>query len=495
MSLPPHELGFFKPGEFVFIPGCDWRTVRAGMVVERCGEWLVWFPPVDPRDKATETPLDKFTEPLARDILIDYSGIGSPRGPKIDPLPWLAISDALFNRLRDADSRRLRLEVLMDELKSDAKLDADLVEDTMRMFAGMGRGKVWMDAGGLWFGLSKLAVDGLARKDYLSSFSDELLAKSRRIDSLIRHTSTVGSYREELVRSLVRQLVPSRYHVSMGFIESSPRQLDVIVWDAGGYAPLFREQDFVVVPAASVRAIIEVKTTLNTDSLDEALEILYDVNRVEQPLLPIFKGIFAFESNYVTDQAVADRMYTFFNGFEKNGIVECRHRYLEQGISAVCVPNRNFVYQRYRVPDDPNSFPYPVLNTLEPEGRGDIRAGVFLGELLSHLDMESEAKRTQLGMFLPIYNECRTRIVNELFGPSWTPNMATSRLSATLNVSGAREYVSRVAKFRSGLTEGRDVSLGLDTESAIQNATMEKPSRSIRRVKIAASHARRSRTS
>ncbi|MGQ7937686.1 DUF6602 domain-containing protein [Paraburkholderia sp. D1E] len=207
--------------------------------------------------------MEQFDEALGRHVLIDCSGIGPPRGPAIDPTPWRLINNSILDRLRDAERRRVRLEVLMEELKRDSTLDSDLIEDTMRMFVSMGTGTASKDAGGLWFSASDIVKHGFARKDYLSSFSDELLAKSRRIDNLINHTGTVGSYREELIRALLRQVLPTRYQVSTGFIENSPRQLDVIVWDAKRYAPLFREQDVVVVPEPAVRAIIEVKTTLN----------------------------------------------------------------------------------------------------------------------------------------------------------------------------------------------------------------------------------------
>jgi hypothetical protein len=315
-----------------------------------------------------------------------------------------------------AESRRIRLDRLIADLKGSSELECDLVEDTLRMYASMGKAKVWSDAGGLWFGAVQMERDSFSRKDYLATFSDELLAKSRRIDYLIRHTGTVGTYREELLRSTIRQLLPTRYQVSTGFLENSPRQLDVLVWDAERYAPLFREQDVVVVPSEAVRAIVEVKTTLNTSALDEALDILYEVMRVEQPAIPVFKGIFAFESEYKSDVAIAERIRTFHNSLQADGHISRQHRYLMQGITAVCVPHHNYVFQRYVLMEDENTFPQPQLFSLQPEWPGDVRTAAFLSQLLSHLDIEPGPKRSQGRSFAPIFQECRTELLKALFG-------------------------------------------------------------------------------
>src|SRR5262249_25473587 len=158
----------------------------------------------------------------------------------------------------------------------------------------MGVATVTRVSGKLLYAASDSFSEELSRRKYLATFADDLLAKSRRIDYLVRHTGTVGNYREELLRATLRQLLPKCYEVSTGFIQDCPRQLDILIWDAMRYSPLFREQGFVVVPSAAVRGVIEVKTRLDTKSLDEALAILTDVLRFDQPVIPIFKGIFAF---------------------------------------------------------------------------------------------------------------------------------------------------------------------------------------------------------
>jgi hypothetical protein len=413
------------------------------------------------------TPLTTYPGELGRHVLIDNSGRGAPRGPSLDPQSWFAIRDAALKMLRDAQGRRLRLEHLLVELKARSGIDTERVEDTVRMMSTMGVTEIRRDAGGQWLALTKMIHGHYDRKDYLASFSDELLAKSRRIDGLIRHTGTVGSYREELVRTMIGGLLPHRYQVSTGFIENCARQLDLIVWDAERYAPLFREGDVVVVPAAAVRAIVEVKTTLSTGPLDEALDILYEVLRVEQPLLPIFKGIFAFESDYASDKTIADRMQNFYRGPEANGYFTREHRYLAQGVMVVCVPNKHYVYQRYLLPADEHAGPYPVLFSLLPNWPGDVRTGVFLGELLSYLDLELGPKRTLTETFMPIFNECRTDEVVKLFDDGWGPTLAAGLLGKTLKTEGAREYIRRLDAFRFGMIAASEVHEGLGSDPGL----------------------------
>ena len=55
---------------------------------------------------------------------------------------------------------------------------------------------------------------------YLSSFSDELEAQVNRLDEIIGrdHWLSVGEYKEKLIRSAIRKILPRKYSVSSGFI-------------------------------------------------------------------------------------------------------------------------------------------------------------------------------------------------------------------------------------------------------------------------------------
>lgn len=345
----------------------------------------------DPGDPLSEIPLTTYGRRIGRHILIDHSGLGQPRGPTLDPTPWSAVAQKIRTLLRDADSNRLRIEAIRSALKSDTGVDPDLIDDTLRMFASMGAAKTYADAGGTWYSASPAMEEGFSRRHYLSTFSDELLAKSRRIDHLIRHTGTVGTYREELLRSTIRQLLPTRYQANTGFIENSPRQLDIIVWDAGRYSPLFKEGEVVIVPLEAARAIIEVKTTLDTGALDAALEILHDTLRTHPSVVPIFRGVFAFHPGYDSDRSVAERIQSFHTTKDAPpAIVGRSHSYLYDGVTAVCVPNQTFVFQVYQSDKEkPDSFPRPWLFGIESDWTGDMKTAAFLARLLDYLDVDA----------------------------------------------------------------------------------------------------------
>ncbi len=98
-----------------------------------------------------------------------------------------------------------------------------------------------------------LSEVGRARENhriYASSFGHEIGMQAEQIGRLIGHRPTVGGQREELLRALIERHVPQRFHVATGFIEGSPRQIDILIYDQIDYAPLFRAGNLVVVPIA-----------------------------------------------------------------------------------------------------------------------------------------------------------------------------------------------------------------------------------------------------
>lgn len=114
----------------------------------------------------------------------------------------------------------------------------------------------------------------------LDSWSRELLSATDRVEYLIgqRHQPSKGTYREALLRRLLRRVLPDRFRVSTGFIyrwgKPPSRQIDVLIWDALEHSALLEEGEFVVLTADSVAAIIEVKSTLNRRELCSALMLL-----------------------------------------------------------------------------------------------------------------------------------------------------------------------------------------------------------------------------
>lgn len=462
VHIPPFLAGEFNAGVSIYLPSSDMEELRSGMVVERNGEWYVTLAPKENGQDWDTEPLVTFSHNIGHHLLIDHSGIDEVRGVRIDVTPWFLVKGAIIAILESAPSYRLRFDDLTAELKKNSAIDFDLVSDVLKMFATMGGGDINVDKGGIWYGLSKLLIENAERRRYLESFSEELLVKSRRIDHLIRHTGTVGSYREGLLRNMLRQILPQRYEVSTGFVENCPRQLDIIIWESHRYGALFRDGDIVVVPAASVRAVIEVKTTLSTGPLDEALDILDEVMRVTPPLIPVFKGIFAFESEYIQSQSVAERVRTFYLGKRSDGINSREHYYMFQGVQMICVPHAHLVRHRYQKCNVSGSYPRPSMEWYDTSGSGDVNTAAFIAEILMYLDIDPAAKSTQLELFHPLLKYLRSGAHLQLFDDHWRPRLHRTDLMWTQTADGADRYICKFIQFRSGQISADELAADTD---------------------------------
>lgn len=119
-----------------------------------------------------------------------------------------------------------------------------------------------------------------------TSYANELTSQVHRIDELIgkKHWLSVGTYKEALIRSLLRNKVPAQYELGTGFLLSGvrdktsgkvekviSRQLDVLIWNHYEHSPIFRVDDFVIAPPESCKAVIEVKGNLTRKDLAAAM--------------------------------------------------------------------------------------------------------------------------------------------------------------------------------------------------------------------------------
>lgn len=150
--------------------------------------------------------------------------------------------------------------------------------------------------------------DSDLRKKYLESKIGDLTAYagmigsefSSKLDQLSQiigksHELSVGEYKESLLKSCLSNFLPKRYSVGTGFIvfvedrpiqsadtsnmdlvnlksHSTSHQLDVVIYDDTDYAPLLKDDDFVILRPESVKSIIEVKGFLDNKSVESCIE-------------------------------------------------------------------------------------------------------------------------------------------------------------------------------------------------------------------------------
>ncbi len=222
------------------------------------------------------------------------------------------------------------------------------------------------------------------QRKFSATIATELESLSERIKFIIDHGPTVGTYRENLLQNSLKKHLPERYHVATGFIFGVRNQIDILIYDRIDYAPIFREGDLVIVPPEAVRAVIEVKTNLTSDSLESALGIMHIVSRQDDNQPPFFKGIFAFESS-LSSEFIYEKISTFYTdweapAFDKPGEI-IYHPF--QHMTCTCVNNKAFAHIRYA--RNSNKRLVPILYSKNSATELESQSSFFIQSLLSHL--------------------------------------------------------------------------------------------------------------
>ena len=91
----------------------------------------------------------------------------------------------------------------------------------------------------------------------------------------VTHPPSLGANRENSVRAVITELLPSTLCIGTGFIINDEQQMshqcDIIIDDDQIIPPLYRDADIVVLRHITVAMVIEVKTTLSKTELNDAL--------------------------------------------------------------------------------------------------------------------------------------------------------------------------------------------------------------------------------
>lgn len=147
----------------------------------------------------------------------------------------------------------------------------------------------------------------------------------------IDHNSSKGTFREIMIKELLRPFLPGEYGISSGQAFDKDwtisKQLDIVLYDTlHSYIAPF-SKDYIYFPCESIYGNIEVKSKLNKDSLNEAMLNIQSLKTLKRepintyyvnPMKPLqidcknlkwnitatseyFGGVFAYESNMCTE--------------------------------------------------------------------------------------------------------------------------------------------------------------------------------------------------
>lgn len=273
--------------------------------------------------------------------------------------------------------------------------------------------------------LSEHILEYENKKRFLQAIADEIVSKSNRIELLVQHNVTKGNYREELFRGILKKYLPKKYEVATGFIEGCKRQCDILIYDSQNFSPLFREGDLVVLPEKAVRAIIEVKSTLDSNQLADAMDLLGEVARHRNTAAPIFKGIFAFKKDIQNESTIANNIANFYHSFDDSGVVTKDILYLFETVNSVCVLNEQCLIidvLDYKQTDETVRPRFYSIHSENPDLKPYCAS--FFNELFSFLDVDKHAKKVNINYFRSLDNEIKYTMELELYDKDWIPQSA-----------------------------------------------------------------------
>ncbi|EJR56561.1 hypothetical protein IIM_00493 [Bacillus cereus VD107] len=162
---------------------------------------------------------------------------------------------------------------------------------------------------------------------FQKTLSRELITIKDRVRNLIGNANwgEEGRYKESILKNVISRFLPSNLSIGTGFIITMERgqikrssQIDIIIYD-NTYPLLFSEGDFIITSPESVRALVEVKTSIASEDI---IEIINKATK-NAHLVPnsIFNGIFAFEKRGITIRRSRLNLNLKQSFYESKGIV------------------------------------------------------------------------------------------------------------------------------------------------------------------------------
>ncbi len=213
-----------------------------------------------------------------------------------------------------------------------------------------------------------------------------------------------GAGREEAIRTFLKEKLPRRFGVSKGFVVShtgeQSSQCDIIVYDADTSPIFYSDLNQEVFPVESVYGVIEVKSRLTPEVLDEAIKNIKafkQVPRKDLTSVPMGIGQSGIVMSY--DKPVNQKLgvliaYSAGGSLESKDLVELTSFIVAQikkedilnRIDFVCIVDRGTIIP---VRKNEKSLQLSLFNeaaSFTMSGDPDTSVGLFFVVLLSTLN-------------------------------------------------------------------------------------------------------------
>lgn len=228
-------------------------------------------------------------------------------------------------------------------------------------------------------------------EEFHKSIAKELAATQDRIRNLIgdTHWQTDGEHKEAALRKVLRNHIPDLYHVGRGFVSlknDTSNQIDILITDKK-HPTLFRDGQLRIVTPDAVRAIIEVKTRV--DSLNNLSEILIKIAdnvekiRSEDRLHNCWAGLFVYNASRVNHENVLLTLAKTARNEQK------------RTINCIALGQDNFFRFWHKGRDVSSPVDGPVWHSY---GLSELAFAYFLGNVVFDLSWE-RAMKSQYAWF------------------------------------------------------------------------------------------------
>ena len=163
--------------------------------------------------------------------------------------------------------------------------------------------------------------------EFQKSIGKELLTIKNRVRNLIgsANRGEEGRYKESVLKKMIREYLPHNLSIGNWFIVSKnegqshiSKQIDIIIYD-NRYPVVFRDEDFVIITQDMVKAIIEVKSKINSSWNNDLRNVVNNLKRLEDFKIlqrkirknSVFSWIFAYEKGMQVNRLTDQNNYTW----------------------------------------------------------------------------------------------------------------------------------------------------------------------------------------
>ena len=136
---------------------------------------------------------------------------------------------------------------------------------------------------------------------------------------MVYHPGEFGTYREEIVKSLLKSILPQKFGISSGFVITKngniSTQCDIIIYDTQNCPRFESEESQIFFPIECVVAVGEVKSDIRgVEELKQILEKLQDIKKLRDEVNPNSEFIYR-NKNVISvvdmEQCPEDSIVTF----------------------------------------------------------------------------------------------------------------------------------------------------------------------------------------